>query len=167
LILFLFGVVWFGLYKPEIEKISNYRRQPLAARQQIETMVRQISSFNPPAPEERAGWTDIENSILRRIPKGRQITELYADLSDMAEKYGLQNFQRREIEGSDKTFEDGGVTRNGLELELTFDAGYSTLAKFLNGLQNMERLNDVVNLEVTRKPPLVGVRMVLRSYYLL
>lgn len=165
-ILFLFGIVWYGLFKPEFEKISKYRAQPETARSQIESMIRQLSAFNPPTTQERAEWASLEKDLNRRLPKGRQITELYAQLSALAEKYELQNFERREPEESEKSYVDGGINHSGYSIELTFECSYSSLAGILHGIQNMDRLVEVVNLEITRNPPLIGVRVVLRSYFI-
>ena len=165
-IMFLFGAVWYGLFKPEFAKISKYRAQPVAARSQIESMVQRLSAFNPPTAQERAEWERLEEDINRRLPKGKQITELYAQLSALAEKYELQNFGRSELEGSEKNFEDGAITRSGYSIELVFACSYSSLLSFLGSLHNLDRLVEVVNLEITRDLPLVGVRLVLRSYFI-
>ena len=165
-IMFLFGVVWYGLFKPEFAKISKYRAQPVAARSQIESMVQRLSAFNPPTAQERAEWASLEKDIDQRLPKGKQITELYAQLSALAEKYELQNFERRELEGSEQSFEDGAITRSGYSIELVFSCSYPSLLRFLGSLHNLERLVEVVNLEITRDLPLIGVKVVLRSYFI-
>ena len=165
-ILFLFGAVWYGLFKPEFAKISKYRAQPAAARTQIESMVQRLSVFNPATARETAEWASLEEAIIRRLPKGKQISGLYAQLSVKAEQCELRNFERRDLEGSESSYEDGGIARSGYSIELTFDCSYSSLSRFLNGLQAMERLVDVVRLEINRKFPLVGVRIVLRNYFI-
>ena len=152
-ILFLFGAVWYGLFKPEFAKISKYRAQPAAAR-------------TPATARETAEWASLEEAIIRRLPKGKQISGLYAQLSVKAEQCELRNFERRDLEGSESSYEDGGIARSGYSIELTFDCSYSSLIRFLNGLQAMERLVDVVRLEINRKFPLVGVRIVLRNYFI-
>jgi len=164
-IMFLFGTVWYGLFKPEFAKISKYRAQPTAARSQIESMVQRLSAFNPPTDQERAEWASLEKDTNRRLPKGRRKSQLYVQLSTLAEKYELQNFERRELEGSEKSFEDRGITHSGYSIELAFECSYSSLIRFLEGLQDMERLVEVVNLEITRDLPLIGIRIVLRSYF--
>ena len=164
-ILFLFGIIWYGLFKPELEKISKYRSQPTAARSQIESMVRQLNVFNPATAQERAEWASLEKDLNRRLPKGKRIIELYVQLSTLAEKYELQNFKRRELENSEKSYDNGGINHSGYSIELAFECSYSSLAGFLNGLQNIDRLVEVVNLEITRNLPLIGVRIVLGSYF--
>jgi len=164
-IMFLFGAVWYGLFKPEFAKISKYRAQPAAAGSRIESMVQRLSAFNPPTARERAEWASLEKDLERRLPKGKQIAELYAQLSSLAEKYELKNFERHELEGSEKSFEDGGITRSAYSIELLFECRYSSLLHFLRDLHNLERLVEVVNLEITRNLPLVGVKIVLRSYF--
>ena len=165
-ILFLFGAVWYGLFKPEFAKISKYRAQPVAARAQIEGMVQRLSVFNPATARETAEWASLEEDISRILPKGKQISGLYAQLSAKAEQCELQNFERRELENSEISYEDWGIVRSGYSVELTFDCSYSSLIRFLDGLQAMERLVDLVRLEINRKFPLVGVRIVLRSYFI-
>jgi Tfp pilus assembly protein PilO len=165
-LLFLSGTMWFGLYKPEFSKISRYRNQPESARQKIEGMRRQLVTFELLTDVERIDWANTEKAILSRIPKGKQIPEFYANLSGLAELCSLKNFKRLERPDSALTFQDGGITRSGFDLELTFDSEYTSLVQFLNGLRQLERLVEVVNLEVTRKAPLVGVKMVVRSYFI-
>ena len=165
-ILFLFGIIGYGLFKPEFEKISEYRSEPVAARLQIDSMVRQLYAFNPLTEQERAEWASLEKDLNRRLPKGKQITELYAQISALAEKYELKNFERRELENSEKNYDNTGINRSAYSIELTFECSYSSLAGFLNGLQNIARLVEVVNLEITRNFPLIGVRIVLRSYFI-
>ena len=94
-ILFIFATMWYGLYKPEMEKISKYRQEPIAARQQIDDMVRRLSAYSRPTEEERAEWVNAGNALNRRIPKGKQITELefmheIAKLFDCMAEYMLK-----------------------------------------------------------------------------
>jgi len=161
-----FAVIWFGLYKPELKKIAKYKEDPQKARQKIEAMMQKINAFQPPDSAERIEWIKLAEELERRIPKGKQISQLYADLSALAEEYRLMNFQRRDLPGTDSTYQDGGLPRNGFDLELSFECEYAALVKFLNSLRKMERLTEVIDLEVTRKVPLVGVKMVVRTYYI-
>jgi len=165
-LLFLSGTIWFGLYNPEFNKISRFRNQPESARQKIEGMRRQVLTFELLTDVERMDWEKTEKAILGRIPKGKQIPGLYSNLSGLAELCSLKDFKRLEKPDSALAFQDGGITRSGFDLELTFDSEYTSLVQFLKGLRQLERMVEVVNLEVTRKAPLVGVKMVVRSYFM-
>ena len=165
-IIFFFGVSWYGLYKPELDKIALYKEQPLADRAQIEKMLHQINEFDPVSPEERTQWQALNEEFDKRLPKSKQIAGLYALLSSLAESCGLENFQRQDLQNSDSTFTDGGVERSGFDIELNFDCAYSNLAKFIDGLQGAERLTEIVQMDLTRNVPFVGVKMRIRSYYI-
>ena len=162
---FLFGVIWFGLYEPQLNKSREYRDKLKDLEQQVDAILRQVGSYEPPKPEERLEWQRLVAELDRRIPQDRQLTELYAYISDLAEKNNLDNFNRRVIADSDQELDESGIKRRSFDLELTFDSDYKALVSFLAGLHLLDRLVDVEKLEVTRKLPLVGVRMVLRSYY--
>ena len=69
------------------------------------------------------------------------------------------------IADSDQELDESGIKRRSFDLELTFDSDYKALVSFLAGLHLLDRLVEVEKLEVTRKLPLVGVKMILRSYY--
>jgi len=71
--LFVFGVSWFGLYKPELEKIAEYKQKPAANQRQIEELGRQLQEYNPPTEEERQEWARLEQEIDRRLPDGKQM----------------------------------------------------------------------------------------------
>jgi len=165
-LLFLFGASWYGLYQPELEKIARYKERPAANRAQIEKMVRQISDFQPATEVEKGQWRTLEDEINRRLPQGKQIAGLYALLSSLAENCSLQNFQRQDVEGRDSTFTDGGIERKGFEVQLTFDCAYGNLARFVDGLKNAERLVEIMQIDLTRNVPYVGVKMRIRSYYI-
>ncbi len=164
-ILLFFGVIWFGLYEPQLTRSKEYRGKLKELEQQLDSIMRQVGSYEPPTPEETDEWQRLANELERRIPRERRVTELYAFISDLAQKNRLGNFDRRVIEGSENEFEEDGIKRSSFDLELTFDGEYHTLVRFLAGLRSLDRLVEVDKLEVIRKPPLVGVRIVLRSYY--
>ena len=159
---FFFGVIWFGLYEPQLNKSREYRDKLKDLEQQVDAILRQVGSYEPPKPEERLEWQRLVAELDRRIPQDRQLTELYAYISDLAEK---NNFNRRVIADSDQELDESGIKRRSFDLELTFDSDYKALVSFLAGLHLLDRLVEVEKLEVTRKLPLVGVKMILRSYY--
>ncbi|MBN2289414.1 MAG: type 4a pilus biogenesis protein PilO [Candidatus Glassbacteria bacterium] len=163
--LFFFGAAWFGLFEPQFKKSREYREKLRTLEQQIEAITRQVGSYEPPTPEESERWQRLAEEIERRIPEGRQLTELYAYLSDLAEKSKLQNFNRQLVEGSDQESEEDGIKRSSVDLELTFQGEYKSVMRFLAGLHSLERLVEVQKLDVSRRPPLVGVKIILRSYY--
>ncbi|MFC1545007.1 hypothetical protein ACFL4X_02465 [Gemmatimonadota bacterium] len=164
--LFIFGVSWFGLYKPEFEKISEYKKKPAANKLQIEQLGKQLSQYNPPTPEERQEWARLEEEINRRLPKGKRTTEFYALLSKLAVSQNCQNFRRQELAGTDSTYATGDIPRSGFDIQIDFECGYKSLKGYLDGLKHSERLIEIVGLEVNRSLPLISVTMVLRSYYL-
>ena len=165
-IILFFGGAWFGLFKPEFEMIAKYKLQPAAARTQIEKMIQQLSTYNPPDDKERAEWKSMEGKVDRKIPRGRQITELYSLISSLAEKYELVDLQRQEVALSDSAYSTAGIARNGYDIELIFQGNYASVVKFLNDLQNAERLVEIVSIELNRSLPLLQVKMVLRSFYI-
>lgn len=165
-LIFLFAAAWYGLYEPEFRKIAKYKTQPAAARAQIEKMIQQLGAYNPPADTELAEWKILEEKINRKIPTGKQITELYSLISALAEKDQLADLQRQEVDASDKEYTDNGITRNGYDVNLKFQGTYSSLAKFIGDLQNSERLIEIVTFNVNRHLPMLQVEMVLRTYYL-
>ena len=124
-----FAGMWFGLYRPEMARINEYRTQPLATRQQIEQMTRQLSVYQKPSEEERAEWLRLEREISQKIPWDREITSLYASLSELAEKHGLVDFQRqiREEAAAATPPPEDGIPRQSFELELTFQSGFDSL----------------------------------------
>jgi Tfp pilus assembly protein PilO len=163
--LFFFGVAWFGLFEPQLNRSSEYRAKLRTLEQQIEAISRQVGSYQPPTPEESAEWQRLADELQRRIPKGRQLSELYAFLSELVEKNNLENFNRQLVEDSEQELDEGGIQRRSFDLELTFDGDYQGVVDFLSGLHSLGRLVEVESLEISRKPPLVGIRLILRSYY--
>ena len=164
-ILLFFGIVWFGLYEPQLTRSKEYRGKLKELEQQLDSIMRQVGSYEPPTPEETAEWQRLANELERRMPRERRLAELYAFISDLAQKNNLDNFNRRVIEDSDQELDESGIKRRSFDLELTFDSDYKALVSFLAGLHLLDRLVEVEKLEVTRKLPLVGVKMILRSYY--
>ncbi len=165
-ILLLFAGAWYGLLRPEYRRISELRGQPESHRQQIEGMMHRLGEFREPTEQERLEWVGLEERLRQRLPQGRQLTGLYSLLSTLAGRHGLRQFTRVELPDSARTLEDGGITRQAFDLELNFAADYKSLLGFLEDLRRAERLIDVVRLEVEREPPLVTVRMVIRSHFL-
>lgn len=164
-ILLFFGIIWFGLYEPQLTRSKEYRGKLKELEQQLDVIMRQVGSYEPPTPEEPAEWQRLSAELERSMPRERRLTELYAFISDLAQKNRLDNFDRRMIEESDSVFNEDGIKRSSFDLELTFDGEYHAVVSFLAGLRSLDRLVEVDKLEVIRKPPLVGVRIVLRSYY--
>lgn len=165
LILFIFGVSWFGLYKPELAKISEYRKQPAANRQQIESLVRQLSEYDPPTQEEREQWRNLEEQISLRLPSGKNITELYSLLSRLAVENDCRQFTRQELANTDTTYTTEAIPRRGFDMQLDFECDYRDLKSYLDGLKQAERLIEIVRVTVDRGLPLLKVQMVIRSYY--
>ncbi|MBW7995308.1 MAG: hypothetical protein FVQ81_01805 [Candidatus Glassbacteria bacterium] len=164
-ILFIFAAAWFGLYRPELEKISEYRKQPAANRARIEQLVRQMNYYDPPIAEEREEWRRLEEQIHRRLPAAKQMSGLYALLSRLAVGRELQNFTRQELAGTDTTYATDGIPRRGFDIQLNFECDYAGLKGYVDGLKLADRLIEVVSLEVNRSLPLINVQMVIRSYY--
>ena len=163
--LFFFGGMWYGLFEPQFARSKEYRDKLKDLDGQIDVIIRQVGSYELPTPEERIEWQRLAGELERRIPQGRQLSELYAYISNLAEENNLDNFNRRVIEDSDQELEEGGIKFRSFDLVLTFDSEYQALVSFLAGLHSLDRLVEVEMLDVTRKPPLVGVRIILRSYY--
>ena len=163
--LFVFGVSWFGLYKPELEKISEYKKKPAANERQIEELGRQLSQYNPPTADERKEWARLEEEVDRRLPKGKQIAELYSILSRLAVAHDCQNFTREELPNSDAVYATEVIPRSGFDIQIAFECGYKALKGFLDDLKKSDRFIDLVSLEINRNLPMIRVSMVLRSYY--
>lgn len=163
--LFVAGASWFGLYKPELEKISEYKKKPAANERQIEQLGEQLSKYNPPTDEERQEWARLDSEINRRLPKDKQITELYALLSGLAVANKCQNFSRQEMPGTDTTYVSEEIPRRGFDVQVDFECKYKSLKGYCDDLKQADRLIEVVNMEVSRNLPLLKVKMVLRSYY--
>ena len=157
--------MWYGLYQPQFARSKEYRGKLKELEQQQEAIMQQVGSYEPPTPEETAEWKRLSDELERRIPQERRLMELYAFISELAQKNRLTNFNRRVIEGSDQEFDEDGIKRKSFDLELTFNGEYRAVVNFLKGLHSLDRLVEVDKLEVIRKPPLVGVEIVLRSYY--
>jgi len=162
---FFAGVMWVGLFEPQYKKAKEYEEKLSELDRQESAVFRKMRSYEVPTPEEKAEWQRLANELERRIPKGRQLAELYALLSELAQKNQLSKFNRRMIEDSDQELDEGGIKRRSFDLELTFEGEYQSIVAFLADLHSLDRLVEVEQLEVSRMPPLVGVRMVLRSYY--
>ncbi len=163
--LFIFGAAWFGLYKPELAKISEYNKKPAASRQKIEQLVRELNEYDPPTADERAEWKALEREFSLKLPRGKQITELYSLLSRLAVNLGCEDFNRMEIENSDTVYTSGDIPRRGFDIQLDFSCDFHSLREYINGLKGADRLIEVVRLEVDRSLPLLNVKMVIRSYY--
>jgi Tfp pilus assembly protein PilO len=163
--LFVFGASWFGLYKPELDKITEYKKKPAAISQQIEQRVRQLGAYDPPTAEERVEWEALEREISLKLPPAKRITDLNSLLSRLAADLNCQDFNRQEIENSDTTYASGDVSRRGFDTQLNFACDYSSLKGYVDGLQGAGRLIELVELEVNRSLPWLSVRMVIRSYY--
>ncbi|MCE5271304.1 hypothetical protein LLH00_08460 [bacterium] len=168
-VLAFFAVVWFGLYRPEMAKISEYRNKPLATRQQIESIAMQLSSFEEPTDSERAQWDTLGLLIQRRMPKGMEITSLYSDLSRLVEKDSLIDFQRELVElaggAAPAVSEEGGIAHSSFDLKLTFQCGFGALLEFLRDIRALDRLVEVTSLDITRGMPHVTVSLNLKCYY--
>lgn len=163
----LFAAMWFGLYRPEMDKIAEYRNAPLATRHQIDQMTRQLSAYERPTDAERAEWETLEQEIRRKIPRGRDITSLYASISELVVKYSLTDFQRNlldEAAESAVTTTDG-IPRRSFGIELTFESGYAELIGFIRDIRDLDRLVEVTMLDVTRGVPNLSVRMSIKCYY--
>ena len=163
--LFVAGVSWFGLYKPELEKISEYKKKPAANERQIEELGRKLQQYDPPTPDERREWLRLEQEVNRRLPGGKQISELYALLSKLAVANDCVNFQRQELAGTDTTYATEDIPRRGFDIQLDFECDYKGLKDYIDGLKRSDRLVELVGLEVNRSLPQISVKMVLRSYY--
>ncbi len=164
--LFAFGVSWFGLYKPELAKISEYKKKPAANSQQIELLVRQLNEYDPPTAEERTQWKALEQELNLKLPRGKHITELYSLLSRLAADLHCQDFNRLEIANSDTTYASDDIPRRGFDIQLDFTSDFRSLKGYIDGLRGTGRLLELVGLEVNRSLPLLTVKIVIRSYYL-
>lgn len=168
-VLLFFAAVWFGLFRPEMAKIAEYRNKPMATQQQIESITAQIGSFEEPTNEERAQWDSLANEIQRKIPRGKEITSLYSELSRLVEKYSLAGFEREMVElpaGTEAAVTDeGGVPRSSFDLKLTFQCRFESLIGFLDDVRSLDRLVEVTALDISRGVPNVMVSLNLKCYY--
>ncbi|MEA2063840.1 MAG: hypothetical protein U9P14_09100 [Gemmatimonadota bacterium] len=159
------ALTWFGLYEPQLNKSREYRGKLAQLEAKVDAMFKQVGSYEPPTDEERSQWQSLALDIESRISRGRQLSELYAYLSDLAVDNNLGSFNRRLVEGSDSVRTDGGLELSSFDMEVTFDSDFDSLVKLLAGLNLLDRLVEVNQIEVFRKPPVVGVRIILRSYH--
>lgn len=174
------GLISLFLY-PKVRRLAAHRPEVAKLLWKVDAGLRQMTDYTAPTEAEREAWAASRSQLLAKLPpdedlpKVVQALTLLAGRSRVAEllittsarvplKAGAPSLLIGEAPLA-KAQPDLGVELGYYPIEVSFQAGYRDLARFLEGVERLSPLVTVTSLEVRRAVPSVGVQMVLRAYH--
>jgi len=169
------------LLYPKIRRLATYRPEVASLLWKVDAGLRHMTDFTPPTETEQAAWAASRSQLLAKLPPDEDLPKLLEALTLLAgrnrvaelvvstsARVSLKVDAVSPLMGEAalaKAQPDLGVELGYYPIEVTFQAGYRDLARFLEGVERLSPLVSVASLEVRRGVPHVGVQMVLRAYH--
>ncbi len=169
------------LLYPKIRRLAAHRPEVASLLWKVDAGLRHMTDFTPPTETEQEAWAASRSQLLAKLPPDEDLPKLLEALSLLAgrnrvaelvvstsARVSLKADAASPLMGEAalaKAQPDLGTELGYYPIEVTFQAGYRDLARFLEGVERLSPLVSVASLEVRRGVPRVGVQMVLRAYH--
>jgi len=155
----LIGVMlfYFVLHRPLAAAADDYVRQAAESTQEI-TAISNFQNAHLQMKEYRTELAKREQRIMQYLPEKMAQGEFIQSL----ERLALQNKVKLQMVSPQKSISDGDSLCLPIKIKLT--GGYFGLLKFIQGLQDGERLAVVNHMEITAKEAVLDVEMLVHIY---
>jgi len=127
--------------------------------------------------EEGEKQEEMESRLSTVIPPGRDYPELIREIARRARKLNIQDISfkgggelnpnvlegEKEVSPEIPALPDGDIGH--FYLGLSFHSSFRDLARFLEEIQEIDRLVEIESLVIKRDFPMISVEMVVMAYY--
>jgi len=178
--LFFASLLYF-LYFPKIKEVRRITAEIDLVEKEIEKAKRIERDFKPPSREEEKRWKEVESRLYPLIPPEEDIYDLIYELANLAKKCNILDISFKSGKDINTKVLEGrkavspvvptqivGIFAGDVDyffVKLSFRSGYQDLARFLEEIQEIDRLVEIESLVIKRGFPMISVEMVVMAYY--
>ena len=153
--------------------LNGKRAALVKLKAEVEQKENQVTSLNPPTPEEQTKWAEQETQLSTILISDQNEPQLQAEISQLAMDNGLQRVamtpEDKQIDPNKPgTPEEAKAAAAGihryLSITVRFVGQYPDIARFLGDVSKLPRPILYHLIELERKHPITEVQVVMNIY---